>query len=662
MIRYWAFISYTRDPDGELAQELHQNLERLRIPAGTVAPDTPQALGQKWLRPICLDKSEFGAARELPEELSNRVRASRVLIVICSRAAKSSRWMDHEIACFLDSPQRENILLIAADGDLTEPHTCCPPSLANYLASAREPLWLDSTSLDSKQLAHGIAAGILNVSTDTFARRQKAAARRRLKIRAAAAAVLLILAAVIHWDLNLREHSRTFARFVPVNGVPKGVYEIDSATVARRGQSYRITTKGRWGRVIEMEAIGADGTVTPNRSVSSFGYSDNTLARSWFHRECRWRYEYEMGTGQLKTEQAFSRYGTELFKIIYDLDPDDQSTMIGRIKTIGGEHLTVPTQNASKTIRLDPEGNHIARYLSDERGRTIKHLNFWGHQYKRDPETGLRQRTIYLDRGQSPLAPPAAPLSVEYRRGPFGATSSAIFTPHDRNGIREIRYSLDAYGNVMGEHYFDDEGDPMAVLNVHGFSVSRDRQQRVSKFVYVGVDGRPVSSRKLIGACGKAYEYGEDRASGTVTYLGSDEQPVLVSTRVAGYRFSFTPVEEDGKVAARESIEFFELSRQPCRIRPWGYARQVLDYTKNGLLLEERFYDEEGHPINCVGSQRIDIRANPPEYYHRVVFDHHPRTWQEVRMTYYLVGESEPVRVEELGEDGKWTQPEPDSD
>jgi len=72
---------------------LHKALETYPVPKHLRAQG-------KTTKPVFRDVAELTAAHSLSEKIREAVRGSRVLIVLCSPAAKASHWVNEEIRLF----------------------------------------------------------------------------------------------------------------------------------------------------------------------------------------------------------------------------------------------------------------------------------------------------------------------------------------------------------------------------------------------------------------------------------------------------------------------------------------------------------------------------------------------------------------------------------
>ena len=84
--RYFAFLSYSHR-DEELAEWLHSQIERFRVPRALAGKLTENGVIPKRLTPIFRDQHELAAAGDLGAEIEEALANSQFLIVLCSPAA-----------------------------------------------------------------------------------------------------------------------------------------------------------------------------------------------------------------------------------------------------------------------------------------------------------------------------------------------------------------------------------------------------------------------------------------------------------------------------------------------------------------------------------------------------------------------------------------------
>lgn len=169
-LHYAAFISYAHI-DEPKAAKLHRMLERYRPPR--------ELKGKRHLlRPVFRDKDELTASHSLTDKIKDAVERSRKLIVLCSPAAKTSKWVNEEIRLFRARHGEDAILCALLEGT---PETSFPPALTE---EGREPLAADLTGkgepfrLGMLQLA----ASMMDVGLNDLVRRES---RRRRRVGSA---------------------------------------------------------------------------------------------------------------------------------------------------------------------------------------------------------------------------------------------------------------------------------------------------------------------------------------------------------------------------------------------------------------------------------------------------------------------------------------------
>src|SRR3954451_12170826 len=116
--RYFAFLSYSHK-DKELADWLHRELERFRVPRSLAGRLTANGIVPKRLTPIFRDEHDLAAAGDLGGEIKAALAVSQYLIVLCSPTAAASRWTNAEIDWFKrDRPEACVLAAIAAGGTI----------------------------------------------------------------------------------------------------------------------------------------------------------------------------------------------------------------------------------------------------------------------------------------------------------------------------------------------------------------------------------------------------------------------------------------------------------------------------------------------------------------------------------------------------------------
>ena len=139
-LQYDAFISYSHAADGTLAPALENALEGFAKP---------------WYRRRALhlvrDQTSLSAAPGLWPAIETALQRSRYFLLLASPEAAASRWVQQEVAWWLEHKSPETILIGLTDGHITcgegatgfdwEHTDALPPNLKGVFVE--NPLWVD---------------------------------------------------------------------------------------------------------------------------------------------------------------------------------------------------------------------------------------------------------------------------------------------------------------------------------------------------------------------------------------------------------------------------------------------------------------------------------------------------------------------------------------
>jgi len=200
--RYFAFLSYSHR-DKELADWLHREIEKFRVPRALVGRLTDNGVIPRRLTPVFRDEQELAAAADLGEEIHTALRASQYLIVLCSPHAATSHWTNAEIEEFKRARPDDNILAAIASGepfasDLAgrEDEECFPPALRFQYDRRGRPTPKRAEPLAADLRGEGevrrigflkLIAGMLGVGLDELVQRETRRRHQRMAWLAAAA-------------------------------------------------------------------------------------------------------------------------------------------------------------------------------------------------------------------------------------------------------------------------------------------------------------------------------------------------------------------------------------------------------------------------------------------------------------------------------------------
>ena len=182
--KYWAFISYSHS-DEVWAQWLHKELETYRVPRRLVGRRNAFGTVPRRVFPVFRDREELPGAFDLGSNLTDALRLSRNLIVICSPRSAASHWVNEEIKLYKSMGREDRVLCLMVEGEPNasdKPESgmleCFPPALRfrvgadGQLTDTRtEPIAADARAgKDGRTNSKlKLLAGVLGVGYDELA-------------------------------------------------------------------------------------------------------------------------------------------------------------------------------------------------------------------------------------------------------------------------------------------------------------------------------------------------------------------------------------------------------------------------------------------------------------------------------------------------------------
>ena len=222
----YCFISYSRR-DTDVARWLEIQLESYKYPAGLVRPGLRPSDPTR-LRPVFLDTSDLPTSSgKFWDDIGAKIDRSRYLLVLCSRAAVASEYVDREIARFIgqNEGRLDNIILAIVDPQISlsspTPEDFPPQILRrwDHFSSRNHPLILPERE-ESKATARRrglmqIISFMLGIEWTVLYNRDLIA-RRKVLLRTASVglAVLTAISVSLAWALWKERELTTFERKV----------------------------------------------------------------------------------------------------------------------------------------------------------------------------------------------------------------------------------------------------------------------------------------------------------------------------------------------------------------------------------------------------------------------------------------------------------------
>ncbi|MBR5178058.1 MAG: toll/interleukin-1 receptor domain-containing protein [Lachnospiraceae bacterium] len=175
-VHYDAFISYRHcELDSFVAEKIHKKLEAFRLPRSV---RSKVKNGKTRIERIFRDLEELPLSDNLMDPITNALNNSDYLITICSPRYLESIWCMKEIEVFLQTHDREHILVILAEGEpsdsfpeiLTYEEITSTDENGNTVITRRElePLAADVRSSDKKGRLKAIDTAVIKLSAEIF--------------------------------------------------------------------------------------------------------------------------------------------------------------------------------------------------------------------------------------------------------------------------------------------------------------------------------------------------------------------------------------------------------------------------------------------------------------------------------------------------------------
>ena len=210
--KYDAFISYRhKEIDQFVAVSLHKKLETFRLPEKVAKK---AGCTKNRIERVFRDRDELPLASNLAEPITNALRNSEFLIVICTPELPKSQWCLREIETFIQFHGREKVFAVLAQGEPDEAF----PDILRYVeveetdaAGNRvlvkkevEPLAADVRGADRREVRKKmdeevvrLAAPMFGLSYDDLKQRHKEQRLKKIiRMSLMASAVCLLFGAV----------------------------------------------------------------------------------------------------------------------------------------------------------------------------------------------------------------------------------------------------------------------------------------------------------------------------------------------------------------------------------------------------------------------------------------------------------------------------------
>lgn len=225
--QYDAFISYRHsDLDQYVAVTLHKELEAFRIPKNMVKQLQKNGITKKRINRVFRDRDELPITNNLADPITNALRNSEYLLVICTQRLPESIWCKTEVETFIKMHGREHVFAVLAEG---EPQDSFPQALLfdekevtdengnkSIVKVPIEPLAADVRGKNKKEIHKKIkeevirlAAPMFSCSYDDLKQRHREQKIRRITTISLSVAAVFAAFAVVSTTMAVRIHSQS---------------------------------------------------------------------------------------------------------------------------------------------------------------------------------------------------------------------------------------------------------------------------------------------------------------------------------------------------------------------------------------------------------------------------------------------------------------------
>ena len=210
-IKYDAFISYRHcELDQFVATTLHKELEAFRLPKAIQKQLCAKGITKKKIERVFRDRDELPITNNLADPITNALRNSDYLLVICSPRLKESLWCRKEIETFIKMHGREHIFAVLIEG---EPADSFPEEL----------LYEEKVTVDENGKEHVERVPIEPLAADVRGRNKK---EIRKKIKEEVLRLAAPMFDCSYDDLKQRHRERAIRRIIAVAGSISAVFAI----------------------------------------------------------------------------------------------------------------------------------------------------------------------------------------------------------------------------------------------------------------------------------------------------------------------------------------------------------------------------------------------------------------------------------------------------
>ena len=646
---YSAFISYKSD-DEKWAKWLQQKLADYSIPTLVCEKHHNRA---KKLKP-CFRYHTDISPQVLKDEIYDKLKRSKCLIVVCSRKSTQSQWVGEEVRIFCEELGRYNkVIPFIVDGEpySGDENECFHQVIRELFPKSsdlkvnREILGVNiheegtgSGWLKRARAVTQVVSALTDISfTELWDLVGKRARRKRAMQYSVMGLALLALLLVVDFYRTKRYY---YADYVVERGMPKGLYELSRADREFLPGHYVFEwSEGKLKRVVCSDAHGH-----PISPASTLSYDRAAIM------------EIIYANGKFAGIMKYNEMEQEICKETYSYMSDEYAyidllnTETGNSASMFNSQTNLRENNYNTKFNLTTFWStgkaKIGRYVNiyDEYGYVKRQLykkhngelaypgvdasGVSGIEFVRD-SLHRAVEIHYLDKDENYTENRRGIASRRYRYNEKGMTVSEEFFNIDGDLVlseecyAKAEMVYDYENGTMTEYYYDDKGEPCLNASFYHMSVIRHIENgMVIKFC--GLDGKPIPIwNNIEGDGGYAYKVLKYDNNGYVSdyiYLNTDSIPTFTSRGVMHVKFKIKDGlllwsrnfdaegnKINGKAGFHEqrmeydgnnlvSVAYYHYDGHRINVSPYNMSKMTFTYDK-GRLSEKRFYDANDMPV-----------------------------------------------------------------
>lgn len=180
-MKYDAFISYRHSElDSFVAENLHKTLESFKLPGSVIRNKKAngESVSKTKISRVFRDKEELPLVTNLADPITDALKNSDFLLVICSPRLKESMWCRKEIETFISMHGRERVLAVLIEGEpdisfpdellYREETVTLPDGSTEKRKIPVEPLAADVRGRDKKEIRKKIKEEVIRIAAPMF--------------------------------------------------------------------------------------------------------------------------------------------------------------------------------------------------------------------------------------------------------------------------------------------------------------------------------------------------------------------------------------------------------------------------------------------------------------------------------------------------------------